>query len=89
METKTGLPRYKITIECTREIETLTNRQWVEGGPDGQNERSVSNGKVYGYTPQIAQTMNLTTTVFEMSIHRPLDVHKIAAAVLEATKESI
>lgn len=48
---------YTIEIKQTRQIETVTRREWVPGGLDGS-------GNGYGYTPQIPETRDETKTVY-------------------------
>lgn len=71
---------YKVTIEKTETVETLTRREWVKGGTEGvtvQNE--------YGYTPQIPTKETRTVTLAELRFSE-LDVFQLVGATLDYGK---
>jgi hypothetical protein len=74
---------FKIKIEETRVVETLTRREWVKGGPDGREKDGE-----YGYSRQVPQQSYDTRTVLEM-VADNIDVVAVAKAVLDNTKPSI
>ena len=63
-------------------IETITQREWRQGGPDG---RDKNDKEPFGYTPQIPQKKLETVTAFELVVD-DMNLHKVADAILAATK---
>ncbi len=50
---------YTIEIKQTKQIDSITRREWVQGGSDAKSEDSG-----WGYTPQIPEKRNETVTVY-------------------------
>lgn len=74
---------FKVTISETKEVETLTPREWVKGGPDGKGESSSGE---YGYTPQIPVKATKTTTIFEI-VTETLDLPRVATVIFGSSFE--
>ena len=69
---------YKIEITKTEVLEKLTSRSWVKGGPHGRDE---DDGE-YGYTPQIPEKREITSTALEMRV-KDMDVAAVVNAILD------
>ena len=66
---------FTIIIEETKKVEGLTDRRWVEGGPDGKSEDGTR-----GYTPQIPEIKLVTQQVFKQTIEE-LNIADVIKAV--------
>lgn len=69
--------RYRIIVERSEVIETVTRREWTRGDPDGRS----ADGE-YGYTPQIPMTTTETVALLDMKLSE-LELDKLVGAILE------
>jgi hypothetical protein len=72
---------FKITITETKEIETLTNREWVQGGPDGKEKDGT-----WGYSRQVPVKRQATTTVLEMVLEH-IDLQRVVTAAMGSVEK--
>lgn len=68
---------YKITIELARREETLTRREWTEGGSIERSEDSN-----WGYTPQVKKIETVNRKVLEFSV-TDLNTSAVVRSILE------
>lgn len=66
---------FKITIEETRMVDTITRREWKLGGPDGKSESGE-----YGYTPQIPESREHSFEVLKQVVDT-LDLAAVIKAI--------
>lgn len=69
---------YKITIEKTETVETLTEREWKKGAETIKD----NTGSDYGYTPQVPEIKNVTRTVLLLHMAE-LNVSDVVTTILE------
>ena len=67
---------YEITIKRTRSENRLTHRRWEKGGTDEMNDEG------YGYTPQVQEVREVTSTILEYRAD-DADIGAIFKAILE------
>lgn len=72
---------YKVTIEKTEIVESITPRIWVKGATEGRSDAQSE----YGYTPQIPTKVERTVTVAELRFTE-LDVFQLVGASLDYGK---
>jgi hypothetical protein len=72
---------FKVTITETKEIETLTQREWVKGGPDGRDKDGE-----YGYSRQVPTKSTRTTTMLEM-VTETIDFPRVVNAIMGSVEK--